>query len=221
VIAQENAILGAAFVARRLLYRRPLPKRQSQRMTGMEMRMKKHGWKTRFSALALSMTIAAGASTAVADDFEGKITETKEVVSKEVSSKDGSADSASPKMEIVAVKGNVVVTRQTIDGVEVSFEWTLPDEWIGPDGTDQPGVAYGFWDKLIAIGIEVVDRLTDGDKGGGGGGGGGGGNTNNCNVTVTGAQIVVIGNLQCGGTQTGSGGSGHGSGGSGSGGHPQ
>lgn len=164
--------------------------------------MKKFGWKSRFSALALSAALIGGASSAVADDVD----ETN-VKLGDVSNEKFVNESAA----IVSVGKGTVVTRQTIDGVEVSFEWSVPDEWIAPEGD---GVAYGVFGTLIKLGLSIWDEMMDGDKGGSGGGGGGG-NTNTCNVNVTGAQVVVIGNLNCGGTQSGTGGTGTGTGGGG------
>ncbi len=166
--------------------------------------MKDNGKGKWFTALALSAALVGGVNTASAQKLEVDL------------SFDGVDDKVrEADATIVAVKGSTIYTSQTIDGVEVRFEWVVPDAWVSPDGD---GVAYGVFDTIVKLGLAIWDRMQDGDKGGGGGGGGGGGTTNTCNITVTGATVVVVGNLNCGGTQTGTDGTGTGTGGGGGGG---
>lgn len=175
--------------------------------------MKKQRSGTRFMALALSAAVVGSAGTAVAQELEVDLSAEGKFELPEMFSDSGDHKTLEADATIVAVKGSTIYTSQTIDGVEVRFEWVVPDEWVSPEGD---GVAYGVFDTIVKLGLEIWDRMTDGDKGGGGRGGGvGGGTTNTCNISVTGATVVVVGNLNCGGTQNGTDGTGTGTGGGG------
>ncbi|MCE9573325.1 MAG: hypothetical protein K8W52_09225 [Deltaproteobacteria bacterium] len=154
--------------------------------------MKNIGKGTRLAALALAMTIGAGSALAGSEKVDTSTAKTA---------------TTSVFTSVQTTKAGTVITHQIINGVDQTLEWKVPADWIDPGtGTINKGLLERAFDFLV----DLVKGSKPDD-------GGGGGSTNNCNVSVSGAQVVVIGNLNCGGSQTGTSGSGSGSGGGGSG----
>ncbi len=160
--------------------------------------MTNFGMGTRLAALALALTIGTGSAIAGSEKVDTTAA--------------APAKTASVLTSVEVSKGGTVITHQTVDGIDYRVEWSVPANWVDAStGT----IAKGWLAQAVDFVVGLIKTTKPDD---------GGGSSNTCNVSVSGATVVVIGNLNCGGSQVGTSGSGSGAGGgggSGSGNHSQ